>query len=180
MFNPQPITIQNYKTKQDFILAPLTREDKDLDQLIQDIYTCCSEDLIYKTLFQKRHPNGYRLDNAKDFLKYSEVGWKDQTHFIFGIFQPQTKKLVGAIDIKSSNKEKAEVGYWLSCKYSGLMTNALIALTKLAQEAQYKSLKIITDTQNQKSEAVVQRAGFTSQDTREKDGVIERIHILTL
>ena len=180
MFNPPPTTIQNFKTKQIYKLAPLVSDGKTRNQLIKDVYNCCSEDLIYKTLFQDRHPEGYSLQHAESFINYSEEGWIKQTHFIFGIFHPETNQLVGAIDIKSANKEKAEVGYWLSKNFSGLMTNALIAITKIAQKAGYQSLEIYTEVSNQKSERVVQRAGFQFQVIKSEEGEVRKYHLLKL
>lgn len=180
MFNPPPTTIQNFKTNQSFQLAPLVSDGKTRDLLVKDVYSCCSEDLIYKTLFQDRHPEGYSIEHAQGFLDYSEEGWRNQTHFIFGIFHPETNQLVGAIDIKSANKEKAEVGYWLSKHFSGLMTNALIAITKIAKKAGYQSLEIYTEVSNQKSERVVQRAGFQLQVIKNEEGEVRKYHVLEL
>lgn len=180
MFYPSPVEVENFKTKEIFILKPLISSGLDVSQLIQDIYHCCTEELIYKTLFAKSDPDGYPLSKAKSFIEYSETGWQDQTHFIFGIFHPDSQELVGAIDIKSPDKEKAEVGYWLSHKHSGLMTNALLTITHIAKEAGYKSLEIYTEVSNQKSEAVVKRAGFQYQETKEEDGDTNRYHLLKL
>lgn len=173
-------SVQNFKSKQLYTLSALITQKKNKDQLVQDIYNCCTESLIYQTLFKKRHPDGYTMENAKEFLMYSEEGWQNKTHFIFGIFNSETSQLVGAIDIKSPNKAKAEVGYWLSSEGSGLMTNALIALTKIAKSNGYKSLEVITDISNQRSEAVAKRAGFKYQHTKRNSEGEEKIYQINL
>lgn len=156
----QSVQIKNFKTDKVFHLKPLLSNDKDASKLEQDIYNCCTEKLIYEVLFKDMYPDGYTLENAKGFIQYSNQGWAEKTHFIFGIFDTDNNSLVGAIDIKSANLDCAEVGYWLSTNYSGLMTNALKAIVDIARKNNYKSLEIFTELTNQKSENVVKRAGF--------------------
>lgn len=177
----QASKIQNFKTKQFFSLQPLTKQLPNQESLVQDIYACCTEEEIYNWLFQKIFPEGYTLKNAVGFIEYGEKGWNEGTHFIYAILsQDPVPKLVGAIDIKSSNLDEAEVGYWLSKDYSGLMTNALNQIIQLAKENQYKKLIAYTDDGNTSSEKVLKRANFKYTHDKVEDGELTHYFELLL
>jgi RimJ/RimL family protein N-acetyltransferase len=78
--------------------------------------------------------------------------------------------VVGAIDIKSSDLDAGEIGYWASSEYPGYVTNAVVALSQLAKNAGFKSLFADTVPDNLPSQSVLRRAGFNHQGLVDRKG----------
>ncbi len=134
-----------------------------------DIAKICNEPLIYNRLFKKLCKNeAYPAQKAAEFLKWAKTGFEDSTHFVFLIVS-QSNQVVGAIDIKQNDLNAAEIGYWLSKEYAGLMTNAVIELVKQAKENGFKSLYGMCEIDNLKSQAVLERANFKKQGQRSRN-----------
>lgn len=135
-----------------------------------EIVGICNESLIYSMLFEG--PFGgrsYERDDALRFLDWGDAGWEEETHFVFLITEDDGK-VAGAIDIKSPEAASAEIGYWLSAEHSGVMTNAVIALTELARAAGFVELHALVRPENSRSARVLRRAGFESAGTTVRDG----------
>ena len=143
---------------------PATNED------VQALVAACNEPLIYHRLFQKRlDGRPYSSEDAERFFAWAHEGWKSGEWFIFLIRDPQ-HKIVGAVDIKSSHLDAAEIGYWASATSPGIMTNAIIRLCELAKEAGYQQLVALIAPDNEKSMRVVTRAGFDRVDDVTRKG----------
>jgi len=120
----------------------------------------CNEPLIYDFLF-RRNLNGapYPPENARHFLDSAVAAWRDQTHFVF-LIQRLDGSIAGNVDVLSPNLDAAEIGYWATSSAPGFMTPAVAALCDLARRAGYRSLFAHTRTYNERSMAVLRRAGF--------------------
>ncbi len=114
-------------------------------------------DLLFAERFQGR---AYTPEDAAGFLRWGAAGWLAGTHFLF-LITTAAGKIVGAADIKSPDLARAEVGYWMNAEHPGVMTNAVMKLCQIAQQAGYQSLVALTKAHNLKSAAVLECAGFT-------------------
>ena len=140
------------------------------DDNLRQIVSICSEPLIYEVLFKTRLEGRlYALENAVEFVKWANKGWEENKWFVY-LIKDVRDNIVGAIDIKSDNLEAAEIGYWMSHKTPGIMTNAVIKICELGKSAGYKSLYGFTVPDNIKSQKVLERAGFVNNgNVWEKD-----------
>ncbi|GCE45345.1 RimJ/RimL family protein N-acetyltransferase [Thermosporothrix hazakensis] len=120
----------------------------------------CNEELIYERLFRNRlHGQPYTRAHAEAFLLWAREGWAKWEWFVFVVRDPQGQ-IVAALDIKSADPGAAEIGYWASVTSRGVMTNAVVALCQVAQDAGYACLYAHIAPDNGPSLGVVRRAGF--------------------
>lgn len=151
--------ILNFKTGEKYKLLSgqdmvFSKED------IEQITSICSQEEVYNILFKIRFKDRpYTTEDATQFTQWVEKGWNDRTHFVFFV-RNNENKIIGAVDIKSPDLNRAEVGYWTDKDSSGFMTNALIELCSIAKDAKYKKLFGEVRPENPKSSAVLERAGF--------------------
>jgi RimJ/RimL family protein N-acetyltransferase/isopentenyldiphosphate isomerase len=157
---PIKLSVKNYLNNEDYYISPANESwEEDVDQITR----ICSQELIYNVLFKERLKGlPYISKNALEFIAWINEGWEKNEWFVFFIRNGEGK-IIGAVDIKSDNLEEAEIGYWMSEKVKGVMTNAVLALTEIAKNAGYKSLYGLTVPDNEKSQNVLKRAGFTDQ-----------------
>ncbi len=150
-----------------FSLDPSVKmSDYDLDRIV-DI---CNQSLVYDFLFRKRlKGKRYTKKDAEQFIDWAKNGWKNKTHFVFLIKNPQGI-ISTACDIKSPDLESAEVGYWSSSDYPGVTTNATKILCDIAKGAGYKSLFGLVKPENEKSKRVLLRSEFEFINKIEKEG----------
>lgn len=153
----KPVT--NFLTKEQYMLfggKDISFSEAD----IRKITEICSQRKIYDVLFNQRlNGTAYTQKNAEAFVNWIQEGWNANTHFVFFV-RKQTGEIIGALDIKSATLAKAYVGYWADENYRGFMTNALIALITIAQQAGYICLGARVLHDNYASIAVLERAGF--------------------
>jgi RimJ/RimL family protein N-acetyltransferase len=127
---------------------------------LADLIAACNEPPIYEWLFRERLAGQpYDRARAAGFHVWSREGWRDGTHFVFALLSP-CGRLAGMLDIKSTDLEEAEVGYWLRSAHSGLMSATLDALATLARQAGYRTLYARVRPGNRRSLAVLERAGW--------------------
>jgi len=132
------------------------------DIFFNEIVQICNEPIIYKQLFEKLcNKKAYPITKAQEFITWAKDGFENTSHFVFIITTPKNTP-VGAIDIKSNNLNSAEIGYWLSHHYSGLMTNGVYEIAKQAQANDFCQLYAMCEITNQRSKAVLERASFTN------------------
>jgi RimJ/RimL family protein N-acetyltransferase len=138
--------------------------------LLAEVVAACNEPLIYDWLFRERcRGQPYAEADARSFFAWQQSGWQDGTFFVFLLLSPEGR-VVGALDIKSSDLGAAEVGYWLSAAHRGLMNTALEQLEELARGAGFRSLYARVRPGNERSQAVVRRAGWQNTGL-EDDGL---------
>ena len=127
---------------------------------LADLIAACNEPLIYDWLFRERQAGQpYDRTRAASFYVWSREGWQDGTHFVFALLSP-CGQLVGMLDIKSTDLEAAEVGYWLRSAHGGLMDTALEVLAAVARRAGYRALYARVKPGNRRSLAVLERVGW--------------------
>ena len=127
---------------------------------IRKIVEICSRPNTYDILFKKKFDGKpYTEENAKSFINFVKEGWEKQTHFVF-IIRKSDSEIIGAIDIKSADLDRAEIGYWTDENYSGFMTNTVNELLSLAREGGFKKLFAGVLARNSKSAGVLERSGF--------------------
>ena len=105
----------------------------------------------------------YKLEDARGFIKFSRK--KGLNQIIFGIENPENKKVIGIIDLTSINfddSKEATLGYWLSKKYWGqkIMTEVI----KLVLNYAFKNLKLV------RVQATVMEPNKASMKVLEKNG----------
>lgn len=155
------LTVKNfYDNKKEASITPL-HIDNISEQDLKRIVELCNQKAIYDFLFKsKLKGKAYEIKNAKGFVKWASSAWDDQTSFPF-IIRTADSQIIGAIDIKSNNKEYAEVGYWMDTNSKGYMTNALVELTGFAMRKGFKKLFADALPNNVASQGVLTRAQFT-------------------
>lgn len=138
----------------------------------------CAEPLIYERLFRDRlGGQPYDEANGLRFLTWAESHWREGTAFVFVITHP-LDGIVGALDIKSTDLDGAEIGYWLSARHGGVMTNAVRLMRDLAWAAGYRGLFALTDPDNTRSQAVLARVGFVHAGSMTRNGETYRLQRL--
>jgi RimJ/RimL family protein N-acetyltransferase len=159
----QEISLSNAITGAQYLLQPLRNLEASSKNFV-DIAIICNEDHVYQWCFRelcKGRP--YPLDLAVDWLRWGTGGWEDSTHFVY-VVTDADGAVAAACDIKSSNMERAEIGYWSSANHRGIMTNAVRSVIQLADAAGFKVLFADIHPENRRSMAVIQRCGFTRAD----------------
>ena len=137
--------------------------------ILSSLVSICNEQQIYSWLFKSLFEGKpYAEENAKSFFDFGLGGWSKRSHFIFLLVE-EDGNVVAAIDIKSSDVEKAEVGYWSSLHHRGCMTNTAKALLDIAKEAGYKSLYGRVKKGNDNSSGVLLRSGFVFDESASED-----------
>lgn len=142
-------------------VVPVNDITKITDTDYEKVVAICNQPEVYNNMvFTKRlNEAPYELKHAKGFLSWASKGWESLEYFVF-LIRNRENEVIGCIDIKSNDLNNGEIGYWMDGNFPGFMTNVVIALTEAAKKAGYKKLVAYTDPNNEKSQRVVERAGF--------------------
>lgn len=163
-----PLT--NYLTGAEYILRPVLSElviDSQIDQLV----SICNEAPIYDILFKEKLQNQpYAQNDAKKFFEWGAKGWKEQTYFVYLIVS-ELGEIAAAIDLKSADKNFAEVGYWSSGKHRGVMSNAMCSLIRIAQNDGYQKLYAKVRKANFGSQKVLINNQFVKDEEWQEDPI---------
>ncbi len=120
----------------------------------------CNEPEIYQWLYREMFDGEpYPPDSAVEWISWGIEGWENSTHFVFVILDGDGA-IVAACDIKSSDLDRAEIGYWASSHHRGIMTNAVKAVLDMAGQAGFRSFCAEALPENTRSQAVLKRTGF--------------------
>jgi RimJ/RimL family protein N-acetyltransferase len=152
------------------LLEALRQASVDTDDL-ETIATICNQPSVRQWVIDARvgAEHVYTMIDAAGFVAFAEAGWREGRYFVY-VIRNAAGRIVGAIDIKSSDREGAEVGYWSDTEgEGGYMTNAISALGDVAREAGYKRLYARVAAGNKPSAAVLSRGGFTRYEHEPKD-----------
>ncbi len=167
---PHKLPVTNHLTGETWQMCSV---DSTLEFFAADyeaLVSICNEPRLYEYLFKdKLSGRPYNLDDARSFVDWANDGWRQQSYFVFLIKDLQGK-IAAAIDIKSNSLEEAEIGYWSSETRKGVVTNAVIQLLTLANEAGYKKLFANIRETNIQSQGVLLRAGFSLEQEFTKNG----------
>lgn len=177
---PRPIRIAfaNARTGGLYALESVDDAERFGPHAAAQVAAVCAEPLIYERLFRDRlggHP--YDAANGLRFLTWAENHWREGSAFVFVITHPRAG-IVGALDIKSTDLDGAEIGYWLSARHGGVMTNAVCLMRDLAWAAGYRGLFALTDPDNARSQAVLARVGFIREGSMTRNGETYWLHRL--
>ena len=112
----QPVIL----TTERLLLRPLTMED------IPALLPLIGAREVAATTLRIPHP--YTVEDAKQFLEYSDGVWEKQEGALFSIFLSDGEKLCGGIGLQSHREHnQAELGYWMGVPFwgSGYCTEAV-------------------------------------------------------
>lgn len=170
--------IKRYGSDESYLLTPLN-DLKVTESTIEDITAVCSEPLVYNGLLKELFPYGYTRDNAIGFVKHGKAGWDKNEHFVFLILT-KDHRVVGCLSIKNNDLEAGEIGYWVSSKHNGLATNAVSNLCKMAKKIGFQRLFAQTKASNERSIRVLERNGFTRDDSFKRDQPCDQAYVRLL
>jgi RimJ/RimL family protein N-acetyltransferase len=126
-------------------------------------------------VYSEPEPIEEKVQRLKTFRGMFDLG----QDFIYGIFNPEGKKLLGGTGLHTRlNENELEIGYWIHKDYvnQGLVTESTAALIKVAFEVIHiHRLEIHCDPENLASAAIPRKLGFTYEGTlRAKTRFLER------
>lgn len=130
-----------------------------------------AEDLFYLVTESKKHlglflPWAYSIHKIEDELKFIQsVHNKQLSKQQYTFVIEKSGKIVGMIDLHNVDFDnyQAEVGYWLSEKYTGqgIISEALQQIHNFAfKKLKLHKLIILVDEKNEKSIQVAKRANY--------------------
>ncbi|TLD70424.1 GNAT family N-acetyltransferase [Phragmitibacter flavus] len=158
-FKRQSKPIQNALTGAPYFLQSLDSVDATDDQL-ERITSICNEPAVYRWLFESRYSGQpYPGSSAAEWLSWGADGWINQTHFAFAVLNAEGR-VAAACDIKDTNRDSAEIGYWSGAAHRGIMTNAVQAMLELGLEAGFRGFFAEVHQENLQSRGVLTRAGL--------------------
>jgi RimJ/RimL family protein N-acetyltransferase len=148
------------------------------DYDVETISLICNEPLVFKLFAHlPGFKDGYTIEHALKFINNAKSNWNENKKYVF-IVRNSEGKIVACTDIKSNNLEDAEVGYWASANYPGVMANAVRTLFLVAKKAGYLHLHALIRPENEKSLKVAENAGMTlSGGVEEKGRIYDRFDI---
>ena len=162
--------IENYFTHLKYRLVPAEILPPDCEYAEQ-VARICNEPLIYNLLFRERFGGRpYGMADAEGFMQWATSGWKDLSYFVFFAISPDSS-FAGVIDIKSSDRDFAEIGYWVSSHHRGLATSMLGCLLEFASASDYRRLFARVRKDNQASMKVLENNGFERDLSWEEDPI---------
>lgn len=146
---------------------------------IDKITSICNEPEVYRWLYSEMFDgDSYPPESAVEWVSWGTDGWNKDAHFVFVVLD-SAGTIAAACDIKSSNPDGSEIGYWASVKHRGVMTNAVAAMLELAEAAGFREFFAEVLSKNVRSQAVLNRLGFLlSEDKAGKpDKIVYRRRI---
>jgi len=156
--------------------AKLSPED------IEEIVRICNQKEVKHWLFrQMLGDRPYTSDTADYWIdKIADNGWQINSNFVY-LVRNSESRIVGAISIKSTELDDAEIGYWADSSETGYMTNAAKALLEQAKKGGYKKLYALIEKDNSSSQRVIFRLGFKLVSANyERDNIIHNRYELDL
>ena len=157
------VSILNALSGEAYSLVPLDTFNRS-PEVISNIVKICNEPLVYRWCFKELcdgEPYPDRL--AFKWLDWASEGWSQASHFVYAVTDVGGS-IVAACDIKSANRDGAEIGYWASSLHRGIMTNAVRAMIDLADQCGFQTLFADIHPENHRSLAVIRRCGLLEVD----------------
>jgi RimJ/RimL family protein N-acetyltransferase len=106
-------------------------------------------------------PSPYTKDDAETYVRGCVNAGEERRPF--AIVDPDTDRLLGAIDMRVSPIRNGHIGYWIvaEARGRGVCTAALRALSRWAlDELELGRLELMTDPDNVASQRVAEKVGF--------------------
>lgn len=170
-FQQKTKTIKNAVTGDAYTLQAMDML-KPTENHIERVTQCCNEADVYRWLFREMcDGKPYPRESAADWFESGKGGWQNGTRFGFCVLDSEGQIAAGC-DIKSSDPDHAEIGYWSSIQHRGIMTNAVTAMLELAEDVGFRKFYAEVYFGNVRSEAVLKRAGFSLVGQDEKEGLL--------
>lgn len=145
------------------MLQSVDSVDRTAEQLDR-VTAICNEKQVYSWLFQVMFSGlPYPRTSAEEWLLWGTAGWKQRSYFVFAVLD-SSGHVAAACDIKDTNLDCAEIGYWSSTNHRGIMTNAIQAMIDLALEAGFRGFFAEVHEDNIRSQGVLIRSGFVRGD----------------
>jgi RimJ/RimL family protein N-acetyltransferase len=154
-------------------LIPLSKDSPVSEADIARIVEICDSPSVFDNVFadlEVFQGRRYSEDDARYWVnEMGYKGWDESANFIY-ILRNSEGQIVAAIDIKSSDLEDAEIGYWASPNDKGWATNMVMQLLDIARESGYQSLSALVSLTNEASANVLLKNGFEDNGIVEQDG----------
>jgi RimJ/RimL family protein N-acetyltransferase len=161
-WNPAERIVTNRVNGLGYRMVPARSVAPGHEQLV-NLVSACNEPAVFEFLFRKLYGGRpYELDDARKFFSWASQGWQEQTHFVFVLLAP-SGLIAAALDIKSADRNMAEIGYWCSALHRGLMSSAVSELKCMARDENFKALFARVRKDNIASIKVLERNGFILQ-----------------
>jgi len=115
--------------------------------------------------------DGYRREDAAEFLENTAKNWASGDTYDYAIFAPDGELAGGCGLMTRIGQGGLEIGYWLSPAYTGrgIMTRTVRLVTAEAFRVGAERVEILHDELNAASGAVPARLGFTMIERRPAD-----------
>lgn len=167
-FDAMNIPVVNLKTGRTYRLWRSDAIHFDHSRL-QRIVEICNEPQILRHLAENGvASDSYSFRDATRFVERAKSGWVGGRFFVFFVLDPMGKP-AGCLEIKSSDRTLAELGYWGSAGHSGIITPSVSALIELAREEGYVRLFANTGVKNSRSIKVLTSNGFIPDSSGKKE-----------
>lgn len=106
----------------------------------------------------------YSIEEAKTWLATCQKEWSQGTSYPFLIIEPNTKEVLGSVDINQINRDHnfGNIGYWVSSAHArrGIATSAVRTVARIGfTELGLTRLEIVALTENLASRRVAEKAG---------------------
>ena len=140
---------------------------------VKQVSSICNEPEVYRWLYRDMFGGDpYPSSAAVEWISWGAEGWQNGTHFVF-IVLDGAGEIVAACDIKNTDLDRAEIGYWASVHHRGIMTNAVAAMIEMGEESGFRGFSAEVLPENIRSQAVLVRTGFElSEDAAQKSGLL--------
>lgn len=167
------VEIKNFKTGETGVLQPLDDSCIISEEDVKRIAEICNSSKVFDLLFADMEifkGKRYETKDAEFFINdKSRKEWKEKKAFVY-VVKDSSDKIVCAVDIKSTETDGAEIGYWAAEDSPGWMTNSVVALESIAKKAGYKRLFALVRKGNNASGRVLIRADFVEKGIEKKNG----------
>jgi len=162
------IPIINHLSKEKYFLIP-AKTLEITPERIAEIVAICQQPDIYNNLFKKEFSNApYSSEHARYWLERAHQGWSEGTHYVFCIVT-KDNRLAASCELEGNRVDGVEIGYWASIEHRGIMSNAVLAILKLAKEAGFRSFMASALHHNLQSKSVLARCGFVEEPEKRDD-----------
>ncbi len=162
------VPVINHLTNEKYFLIP-AKALEITPERIAEVVAICQQPDIYNNLFKEEFSNApYSPKHARYWLERAQQGWNEGTHYVFCIVT-KDNRLAASCELEGNRVEGVEIGYWASIEHSGIMSNAVLAILKLAKEAGFRSFMASALHHNLQSKSVLARCGFVEEPMKRDD-----------
>ncbi|HEX6490394.1 MAG TPA: GNAT family N-acetyltransferase [Gaiellaceae bacterium] len=147
-----------------------------LDDLPAVVATCSDAELQRWLPYL---PSPYTEADARDYVRSTQIGWRDQRGGTFAVVDLDSGEVVGSIGMRVLDREQAvvEVGYWSAAatRRRGLTTRALRLIARwLFESVGAERVQLRADVLNTASRRVAEKAGFVLEGVLRSGGLNPR------